>query len=234
MAIEQEIDTFRDDNQDNQDTIGMHPITDDVIQNFSEKKAEDKKEKTIVDFEEQKPKTKKKKLNISFWKIILIVFCVLTVGALMFGIWNRWFRFDDHKSLISNWQVANSNSVVEINENNIVLDKNAIFEYHIDSFAKTISYKLGNMEGVSHYRFSWDRNQIAFIENGSTNAFLSIFDDLAWFWDSSTCDMNGIELSPAYTKSNKNEVNTENTGLEDIFKKGENNSILLDRVSTKK
>ena len=46
--------------------------------------------------------------------------------------------------------------------------------------------------------------------------------------------MSGIDLSPAYSKNNKNEVDTENTGLEDIMNNGKTESVLLDRIPTKK
>lgn len=46
--------------------------------------------------------------------------------------------------------------------------------------------------------------------------------------------MSQVDLSPAYTKNNKTEVNTDNTGIEDIISSGQTQSILLDRISTKK
>lgn len=46
--------------------------------------------------------------------------------------------------------------------------------------------------------------------------------------------MNGIDLSPAYTKNNIQEVDTENTGLDDIMNNGQSDSILLDRIATAK
>ena len=36
------------------------------------------------------------------------------------------------------------------------------------------------------------------------------------------------------TKNNKTEVDTENTGIEDIISSGQGQTILLDRISTKK
>lgn len=46
--------------------------------------------------------------------------------------------------------------------------------------------------------------------------------------------MSKIDLSPAYTKNNKEEVDTEYTGIDDIINNGKTDSILLDRVPTKK
>ncbi len=113
------------------------------------------------------------------------------------------------------------------------LGKNAVLEYTIDSGAKVINYTIGDMSGSTHYRFSADRNQLALVENCNTDPISTILSDLGWFWDYMTCKMAKIDLSPAYTKNNKEEVDTKNTGLDDIMFKGNTMSILLDRVATK-
>ncbi len=109
-----------------------------------------------------------------------------------------------------------------------------MLEYTVDPVSKVIKYKTGDKSGQSHYRFSWDRNQLAIVENTTCDPVSTILSDLGWFWDWATCGMSGIDLSPSYTKNNKNEVDTENTGLDDIMNNGKSESILLDRIPTKK
>ena len=106
--------------------------------------------------------------------------------------------------------------------------------YTLDTGAKVINYKIGEFSGQSHYRFSWDRNQLALVENTAYDPISTMLSDLGWFWDWATCSMSKIDLSPAYTKNNIEAVDTENTGLDDIMNNGKTDSILLDRVSTKK
>lgn len=205
----------------------------------AETEEEDVKEKeTVVEFIEDKTEqpSKKKREHKPFFllKIIGITLLVIFMGILIFGIWNRWFRYDDNAQIISNWQISGTDKVVVIDGKQIILDANAVLKYTVDSGSKVINYTIGDMSGQSHYRFSWDRNQLALIEGGGMDSLSTMFDDLCWFWDYMTCSMSKVDLSPAYTKNNKNEVNTDNTGIEDIISNGQNGSILLDRISTKK
>ncbi len=120
-----------------------------------------------------------------------------------------------------------------VSDTQMDLGKNAVLEYTVDAGAKVINYKIGDMSGTTHYRFSADRNQLALVENCNTDPISTMLSDLGWFWDYMTCKMAKIDLSPAYTKNNKEEVDTKNTGLDDIMFKGNTMSILLDRVATK-
>lgn len=183
--------------------------------------------KTLVDFTE-----KKKRKRFPLGKFILGLIIVLVVGLCAFGIWNRWLRADDAKDIVSSWQIDGTDKVVNIDKKKIYLGENATYEYTIDTFSKIIYIQIGNMKGQCHYRFSWDRCQLAFIENAGDNAVATAFDDIKWTWDSLTCNMNGVTLSPAYTKSGDRD--TSNTGIDKILDDGHKDSILLDKLSTKK
>lgn len=240
-----------------QDTDKISRVTQEMLDTFAEQpKKEDSKdatenqdteessedlgsqEKTVVEFNEDETeevdKPEREKNRFSILKLCLWLVAILLVVAAIFGIWNRWFRYDDKLQLISNWQVSGTNTVVVIDGKTINLGPNVVFNYTVDEGAKVINYTIGDMSGSSHYRFSWDRNQLALIENSGTDVFSTILSDLGWFWDYMTCKMGKIDLSPAYTKNNKEEVDTQNTGLEEIISNGNNSAILLDKVSTKK
>ena len=212
---------------------------DENLQDTEENQGDvDSQEKTVVEFNEDETeevkKPKREKKPFSFLKLCLWLIAILFVVAAAFGIWNRWFRYDDKLQLISNWQVSGTNTIVVIDGKTINLGPNAVLNYTVDEGSKIINYTIGEMKGSSHYRFSWDRNQLALIENCGTDPFSTILSDLGWFWDYMTCKMGKIDLSPAYTKNNKEEVDTQNTGLEEIISNGNSSSILLDKVSTKK
>lgn len=237
-------------NQSSVDTNKIPKVTQEMLDKFadpvneapepvaeiSENPSEDK---TVVDFVEDEidePKEKQKKERKPFFvlKICIAIFVIFLIIASVFGIWNRWFRYDDEADLISNWQINGTNAIVVIDKKNITLNENTVMNYTVDTGAKVINYTIGDMNGQSHYRFSWDRNQLALCENTSCDPISTLLSDLGWFWDWSTCGMSQVDLSPAYTKNNKTEVDTENTGIEDIISNGQTQSILLDRISTKK
>ena len=248
MADEQQ------NNQSSVDTNKIPKVTQEMLDTFADHKPKEEEQetteqvaeisenpsedKTVVEFsedkteEEQKP-AKPKKFSF-FLKGLLVILLIAFVGIAIFGIWNRWFRYDDEAQLISNWQINGSNAVVVIDKENIILSKDAVLKYTVDTGAKVINYTIGDMSGQSHYRFSWDRNQLALCENVACDPISTMFSDIGWFWDWSTCGMSQVDLSPAYTKNNKTEVNTDNTGIEDIISSGQTQSILLDRISTKK
>lgn len=207
-----------------QDSIDNQPQKKTVVEfNDEDVPLKDKKEPDL-------PKPKKKHL---FWKIVLGLFVFAFLVLCIFGIWNRWFRYDDQELMMSKWQINGSTQVVTIDKKNIDLGPNACMEYTLDTGAKVINYKIGDKTGQSHYRFSWDKNQLAIIENTNCDPISTLFSDIGWFWDWSTCGMSKIDLSPAYTKNNKEEVDLENTGINDIMKNGQTQSILLDRITTK-
>ena len=183
--------------------------------------------KTVVDFSE---KTSKKKFSLG--KLVIIIFVVLIVGLCAFGVWNRWFRADDAKDIVSKWQIDGTDKIVNIDKKKIYLGENATYDYTIDTFSKIIYIQIGNMKGKCHYRFSWDRCQLAFIENAGDNAISTAFSDIKWAWDNATCNMSGVSLSPAYTKSGDRD--TSNTGIDEILNNGQQDSVLLDKLSTKK
>lgn len=201
----------------------------------NEKKKQKKTKKARPNVKNQKPKKKKNKkkkirskhkfllLKITLWLMLILLFLVLA-----FSVWNRWFRYNDEQQIIGEWQLAGTSSVCTIDQKNIILGKNAVLEYKIDVAAKLIYYKLGNMEGCSHYRFSADRKQLAFVEEGSKDGFSTVIDDFNWFCNYCECASKGIDLSPAYTQK----ANSENTSqnIENI-KNGSNHNFLLIRNS---
>lgn len=73
------------------------------VAEISESPSEDK---TVVEFSEDKTEeelkpAKPKKFGF-FLKGFLVILLIAFVGTAIFGIWNRWFRYDDEADLISN------------------------------------------------------------------------------------------------------------------------------------
>ncbi|MDO5329595.1 MAG: hypothetical protein Q4E88_05860 [Coriobacteriia bacterium] len=216
------------------DSVWKNPdLTEDNLVNASVKSAKEEESKikqegkTVVDFTEKKPRKK-----FPLFKFILGALIICLIALIAFGVWNRWLKSNDREDIVSNWKIENTNTSINIDKKKIYLGPNATCDYELDTFAKVIYIKTGSMQGTCHYRFSWDRCQLAFVEDGGDNAIATIFSDLKWGWDSLTCSMNGVNLSPAYTKNS--DVDTSNTGIDDILDSATQKSILLDKLATKK
>ena len=101
------------------------------------------------------------------------LFVFLVVAAALF-VWNRWYRFDDAADIQGTWRDVYSGAVMEVNATHMKLAENAVFEYHIDTTAKTISYNFGGSEGFSSYRFSEDRQRLV-LEDGAETDWSLVF-----------------------------------------------------------
>lgn len=229
-----------DTNINNLNTGQERPSVKDLPQ--AKKTIKQVPKKTIVEFNDEdvpikdkEPKEEQVKQKKKNWllRIIICVFVLFFLTLLFFGVWNRWFRYNDKELIISKWQISSSSQIVNIDKKIIDLGPNAKMEYTLDTASKVINYTIGDKSGQSHYRFSWDTNQLAIIENTNCDFFSTLFSDIKWFWDWSTCSMSKIDLSPAYTKNNRDNIDLENTGINDIMDSGQTQSILLDKITTK-
>lgn len=96
------------------------------------------------------------------------IFAFLVLAASLF-VWNRWYRFDDVADIQGTWRDINSGATMEVNEFYIKLAEDAVYEYSIDTNAKSIHYFFGGNEGFSSYRFSEDRTQLVLEDGAETD-----------------------------------------------------------------
>ena len=150
-------------------------------------------------------KASHKRKRVSPVRVIVASLCVVLVAALGVCTWfalDRWCFHDDALDIQGTWFIYNTQVSIPITENTMGISDDAVYEYTIDTQAKTVTYSIGNLSGTSHYRFSPDRTQIALIEDGKRVFTSTLFDDVSW-WTSHIGDVIlGTDVLPGPVQSN--------------------------------
>ena len=114
-------------------------------------------------------------------RILGLVFMVLVALMLVFAGYygaNRWALHNDAASIEGQWRVVGTTNPITITSDTIQLNSDTVYEYTIDTRVKTITYRFGELEGQSHYRFV-DKQRILVLTDGSHFTMLStLLDDL--------------------------------------------------------
>ncbi len=131
-----------------------------------------------------------------FLAILGGIFAALLVAATAFAL-DRWVLHDDAADLQGTWYLYGTSIEVPIDQKDIVISSDASYRYTIDTTAKTISYSIGNLTGISHYRFSSDRSQVALIEDGKKVFTATLLDDVSWWFTSLRTAFSGEIVLPA-------------------------------------
>ena len=197
-----------------------------VKQNNLKNKSGAVKEKLNKKKKESK-KLKKKRGFKFYFKLIISILIIVFISFFAYSIWNRWFRYDDSADLAGNWQISGSISTVAITSKNISFGGNVMLTYEVDSSSKIVHYKIGEMSGSSHYRFSYDRKQLAFLEDAGNNFFETLISDIVWDFDVFVYSTRGITLSPANTVFFDKNQTSANFNLQD---QDQMKRILLNRI----
>jgi hypothetical protein len=117
------------------------------------------------------------RLHISAGKIVAAI-CIVLVLSLVGGgaafAWDRWYRYDDIADIQGEWQIANSQRTLVIDESNLKIDADVAYEYTIDPKAKTITYTFGDTTGTATYRFAKDRDTLIIDENMETDWLVAL------------------------------------------------------------
>ena len=104
------------------------------------------------------PKTKKIVCAVIFFIALLIA-----TAAIIFSF-TRWCVADDSQDIQGTWIVDNSDTTIQITDNEIRMTSDMIFTYSLDTGSKTIKERLDDKEGSAHYVFSQDRNELVIID----------------------------------------------------------------------
>lgn len=99
---------------------------------------------------------------------LAILFAFLVLAACLFA-WNRWYRFDDLADIQGSWRDASTGKMLEINDSYLKIDGDVVYEYTLDTFGKTITYKLNDDQGQSSYRFSENRRLLVLEDGAGTD-----------------------------------------------------------------
>ena len=129
------------------------------------------------------------------------VFAALVVACVALAV-DRWWVHDDAQDIQGTWYIYDTEVAIPIGPDTIGVSEDAVYEYAIDTQAKTVTYRIGNLTGTSHYRFSSDRSQIALIEDGKKVFTATLFDDISWWFTSLANALSGKLVLPGPLQSN--------------------------------
>lgn len=137
-------------------------------------------------------------------RILVIFLCVVFVAALGTCIWvavDRWCTHDDAHDIQGTWYIYGTNVSIPIGESTMGISQDAVYDYTIDTKAKTVTYSIGNLSGTSHYRFSPDRTKIALIEDGKRVFTATLLDDISWWASNVGNFISGVDVLPGPLES---------------------------------
>ena len=129
------------------------------------------------------------------------VFAAFVVACIALAV-DRWWVHDDAQDIQGTWYIYDTEVAIPIGPDTIGISEDAVYEYTIDTQAKTVTYRIGNLTGTSHYRFSSDRAQIALIEDGKKVFSATLFDDISWWFTSLANAISGKLVLPGPLQSN--------------------------------
>lgn len=115
-------------------------------------------------------------------RTIIAIVLVIIIGIIV-GFWLlRWGLHDDVASIQGKWRVQGTDTVIEINDEEIILTDEVAYDYVLDPEAKTLTFKFGALTGDGRYRFSLDHNMLA-IDDGEFDAMGTLATDIPWMLD---------------------------------------------------
>ncbi len=129
------------------------------------------------------------------------VFAAFIVACIALAV-DRWWVHDDAQDIQGTWYIYDTEVAIPIGPDTIGVSEDAVYEYTIDTQAKTVTYSIGNLTGTSHYRFSSDRSQIALIEDGKKVFTATLFDDISWWFTSLANAISGKLVLPGPLQNN--------------------------------
>lgn len=119
---------------------------------------------------------------LPLWARILRGIALIIVAALLVFVGyysaNRWLVYDDASSIVGEWHAVDATAPVTISDTSIRLDDRTTYEYTIDTAAKTITYRFGELEGCSHYRFAPNRHTLVLVDGSDFTFWGTLLDDL--------------------------------------------------------
>ena len=154
--------------------------------------AELKRKEKEANAEERKRKAQRKHRAQIIRRTIIIILLLILIGIIV-GFWLlRWGLHDDAASIQGKWRVQGTDTVIEINDEEIVLTDEVAYDYVLDPEAKTLAFTFGALTGNGRYRFSLDHNMLA-IDDGDFDAMGTLMTDIPWTVDAVSRKLLGNE-----------------------------------------
>lgn len=140
-------------------------------------------------------KPRKKRLWLRVLIIVLVMLVVVVAALAAVFAWDRWYRYDDAADIQGSWYPAGSLAAVQISGDKISFDEQTAYAYTVDPFEKTITYKLGALQGKSHYWFANDRAALVMEDGDAFDARTTAFGDIGHLFAALSASMTGSDLA---------------------------------------
>ena len=128
--------------------------------------------------EHKRPSVRRKRRKGPF--IALAIVLVILIAACAAFSWVRWWRVDDAADLQGVWRIDNSDKTITITDSTMILNRDTTYTYQMDTFSKTITFNLQDLQGQGRYRFTEDRQAVAILDGGDCSWFATLVADTGW------------------------------------------------------
>lgn len=118
------------------------------------------------------------KLVVKIIKVAISTILVVVAALVLVVCAQRWWMANDASDIQGTWTIDASGKTVPITSSEITLTDDVTYTYTLDTFAKTITVKIGNYTGISHYVFSGDKKQLMLID-GTFNWAQTLTNDIS-------------------------------------------------------
>ncbi len=123
---------------------------------------------------------RKHRFRLRRWHVIVSVVLVVMIAIVTITgsfFWNRWYRFDDAQDIQGQWYVAGTDAAIDITQDQLVFNEDTAYRYSLNAEDKTISFKLGNLDGLAHYCFFEDRKVLIIMDGENYTRWGTAGDD---------------------------------------------------------
>lgn len=140
--------------------------------------------------EERKRKFQKQQRAKVVRRSIIAVLLVLLVGILLAFWLLRWGMHDDAASIQGQWRVQGTDTIIDINDEEIVLTDEVAYDYVLAPDSKTLAFTFGGLTGSGRYRFSLDHSMLS-IDDGDFDWGATLAADVPWILDAVAQELMG-------------------------------------------
>lgn len=125
--------------------------------------------------------SKQKRFILRTWHLVVAIIAVVVVAVVAvscYFVWDRWDRYNDAQEIQGEWYVMGTSIPIKITGDMLDFNADTSYRYTLDDKNKTITFKLGNMEGMAHYCFFEDRQVLVIMDGKDFTQWGSAGEDL--------------------------------------------------------
>lgn len=175
-----------------QDTVASRRLAHGLSPETTSKAeaAELRRKEKEASAEERKRKFQKQQRAKVVRRSIIAVLLVLLVGILLAFWLLRWGMHDDAASIQGQWRVQGTDTIIDINDEEIVLTDEVAYDYVLAPDSKTLAFTFGGLTGSGRYRFSLDHSMLS-IDDGDFDWGATLAADVPWILDAVAQELMG-------------------------------------------